>query len=179
MAQQMTTPPERLTHERAREVFQRAYDLLNETDPAHVPAVFTEDVVFVDEAPPETVRGHEDMRRFLASLWTAFPDFRFELVQGPYLAATADAAVRARVTGTMQGRLDPPGFLPTGARLEIEYGGFYELEGERIRRGRIILNMSDAAVQIGALPAPGSRGERMAVLAQGLQARWKRCRAAA
>ena len=86
MAQQMTTPPERLTYERAREVFQRAYDLLNEHDPAHVPAVFTEDVVFVDEAPPETVRGHEDMRRFLASLWTAFPDFRFELVQGPYLA---------------------------------------------------------------------------------------------
>ncbi len=177
MAQQTTTASDRLTHERAREVFQHFYDLLNERDPAHVPAVFTEDIVFEDDAAPETIRGHEEMRRFLAGLWTAFPDFHFEIVQGPFLAADGGVAVRARVTGTMHGRLDPPGFLPTGARFSLDYGGFYELEGDRIRWARIILNMNDAAVQIGALPGPGTFGEKAAVFAQGLQARVKRRRA--
>lgn len=172
-----TASEEVLTHERARAIFQRAYDLLNEHDPARVPAIFTEDVVFEDDAAPETVHGHEEMRRFLASIWMAFPDFRFEVVRGPYLARDGGAALHVRVTGTMEGKLDPPGFLPTGARLSLEYGGFYELEGERIRRARIIINMNDAAVQLGALPAPGSRAEKVAVLAQGLQARVKRRRA--
>ena len=175
MAQQTTTTtPEQLTHERAREIFQRSYELLNEHDPAHVPEIFTEDIVFEDDAAPETIRGHEDMRRFLGSLWTAFPDFRFELEQGPYLSEDGGVSVNSRVTGTMEGKLDPPGFLPTGARLSLDYGGFYELEGDRIRRARVILNMNEAAVQLGALPGPGTTGEKIAVLAQGLQARLKR-----
>ncbi len=177
MAQQTTSPSDQLTHERAREIFQRTYDLLNEHDLAHVPAIFTEDIVFEDDAAPESIRGHEEMRRFLSSIWTAFPDFRFERLHGPYVAQDGGVAMHVRVTGTMEGKLDPPGFLPTGARLSTEYGGFYELEGDRIRRARIIINMNDAGVQLGALPAPGSRGEKVAVLAQGLQARLKRRRA--
>lgn len=177
MAPQTPTPSDQLTHERAREIFQRAYDLLNEHDLTHVPAIFTEDILFEDDAAPEPIRGHEEMRRFLSSIWTAFPDFRFERLHGPYLAQDGGVAVHVRVTGTMEGKLDPPGFLPTGAHLSTEYGGFYELEGDRIRRARIIINMSDAAVQLGALPAPGSKGEKVAVLAQGLQARLKRRRA--
>ncbi len=176
MAPQTPTPSDQLTHERAREIFQRAYDLLNEHDPAHVLAVFTEDLVFEDDAAPETVRGHEDMRRFLTSLWTAFPDFRFELLQGPYLTKDGGAAVNARVTGTMTGPLDPPGFAPSGRRLSVEYGGFYELEGDRIRKARVIINMSDAAVQLGALPPPGSVAEKLAVRIQRLQARFQRRR---
>ena len=177
MAQQTTTASQQLTHERAREILQRAYDLMNEHDPAHVPTIFTEDILFEDDAAPEAIRGHEDMRRFLEGIWTAFPDFHFELLQGPYLAQDGGVAAHVRVTGTMEGKLDPPGFLPTGARLSIEYGGFYELEGDRIRRARIIINMNDAGVQLGALPAPGSPGEKVAVIAQGLQARFKRRRA--
>ena len=174
MAQQTTTVShEQLTHERAREILQRAYGLINEHDPANVPTIFTEDIVFEDDAAPETVRGHEDMRRFLASMWTAFPDFRLELLQGPYLAQDGGVAAQLRMTGTMKGKLDPPGFLPTGAPVSIELGAFYEFEGERIRRARLILNMTDAGVQIGALPAPGSAGEKVAVFAQGLQARIK------
>lgn len=173
MAQQTTTPHEPLTHERAREVLQHAYGLINEHDLAHVPTVFTEDIVFEDDAAPEAIRGHDDMRRFLGGIWTAFPDFRLELLQGPYLAQDGGVAAQVRMTGTMKGKLDPPGFLPTGAPVSVELGAFYELEGDRIRRARIILNMTDAAVQIGALPPPGSAGEKVAVLAQGLQVRVK------
>ena len=173
MAQQTTISHQQLTHERAREILQRSYDLINEHDLAHVPTVFTEDIVFEDDAAPEALRGHEDMRRFLGSIWTAFPDFRLELLQGPYLAQDGGVAAHVRMTGTMKGKLDPPGFLPTGAPISLDLGAFYELEGDRIRRARIILNMTDAAIQIGALPAPGSAGEKVAVFAQGLQVRVK------
>jgi steroid delta-isomerase-like uncharacterized protein len=178
MAQQTTAAPEQLTHERARELFERAYALLNEHDPAHIPTIFTEDVVFEDDAWPETVRGHAEMRRFMETLWRAFPDFRFELVDGPFLSEEGRAAAHVRVTGTMTGSFDPPGFAPTGTRVSSEYGGFYEFDGDRIRRARIIVNMNDSASQLGAAPKPGSRGERLVVLMQRLQARRMRRRAA-
>ena len=174
-----TTANEPLSHDRAPALFQRIYDLLNEHDPAHIPAIFTEDVVFEDDAWPETVRGHADMRRFLGAVWRAFPDLRFELVEGPFLAdAGGGAAARVRITGTMRGPLDPPGFAPTGGTMSTEYGGFYEFDGDRIRRGRIIINMNDAAAQLGAAPMPGSRGESLVVRMQRLQARRLRGRAA-
>jgi len=169
---------ENLTHERARALFQRIYALLNEHDPASIAAIFTENVVFEDDAWPETVHGHAEMERFLGALWRAFPDFRFELIEGPYLGEDGRAAAaRVRVTGTMKGTLDPPGFAPTGTTMSTEYAGFYELDGERICRGRVVTNMNDAASQLGAAPMPGSRGERAAVWLQRLQARRMRRRA--
>jgi len=177
MADQTTTAPERLTHERAREIFQRAYDVLNEHDLGRLGEIFTEDVVFEDDAWPETVRGLGEMKRFVGALWRAFPDFRFELVAGPYLDQAGGASLRARTTATMTGPFDPPGFAPTGGRVTNEYAGFYELDGDRIRRARIILNMHDAAVQLGAAPRPGSRGERAVILMQRVQARLMRRRA--
>ena len=180
MLDQSTATPERLSHEAARELFEHMYDLLNERDVRHIPALFTEDVVFEDDAWPETVRGHGDMERFLSSLWRAVPDFRFELVEGPYPAEEGRrAAVRVRAGGTASGPFDPPGFAPTGGRLVTEYGGFYEFDGDRVRHARVIVNMNDVGIQIGAAPAPGSVGERLAVRMQRLTARRMRRRAGA
>jgi steroid delta-isomerase-like uncharacterized protein len=177
MTDQSTTAPAGLTHAEAGQIFRRVYELLNEHDPAHIPAIFTEDVVFEDDAWPETVRGHAEMERFLAAVWRAFPDFRFELLEGPFLAEDGrHAAAHVRVSGTMSGPLDPPGFAPTGTRLTLEYGGFYELEGERVKRARIIINMNEAGIQLGAAPAPGTRAERAAVALQRLRARGMRLR---
>ncbi len=176
MPDQSVATTESLTHARARSLFERAYELLNTRDTERVPEIFTEDIVFQDDAWPETVRGHAEMKRFLGAIWTAFPDFRFELIDAYLGEAEGSAAAHVRVTATMNGPLDPPGFAPTGRPLAIEYGGFYEFEGERIRRGRIIVNMNDAATQLGALPPPGSKGERAAVMVQRLQARFMRRR---
>lgn len=177
MAEQTATPSEQLTHARAREIFLRAYELLNEHDTAHIPTIFTENVVFEDDAAPETVRGHEGMKRFLSDVWTAFPDFRLELARGPYLAEDGGVSAQVRMTGTMNGPLNPPGFAPSGRKVSLELGGFYEFDGDRIRAARIIINMQDAAVQLGALPPPGSPGEKVAVAVQRLQARFQRRRA--
>lgn len=180
MTDQLTAASEPLTHESARALFEQTYRLLNEHDVRHIPSVFTEDVVFHDDAWPEPVIGHAEMERFLTTLWRAVPDFRFELIEGPYLADDARrAAVRVRAGGTVTGPLDPPGFAPTGAPVSTEYGGFYEFDGGRVKRARIIVNMNDIAVQVGAAPGPGTLGERVAVAVQRLAARRMRGRAKA
>lgn len=170
MPDQTTAAADPMTHERATALFRRWYEVLNQHDAERVPEVFTEDVVFVDDAWPETVRGHAEMKRFLSAVWRAFPDFRFELIEAYVGEDGASAAAHVRVTGTMHGPLDPPGFAPTNRRMSTEYGGFYEIAGDRVKRARIIINMNDAATQIGALPPGGSRGERAAVMLQRLQA---------
>jgi len=63
--------------------------------------------------------------------------------------------------------------------VSTEYGGFYEFEGDRVKRARIIVNMNDIAVQVGAAPGPGTLGERVAVAVQRLTARRMRGRAKA
>jgi predicted ester cyclase len=168
---------ERLHTTSTRALFERIYELLNEHAACHIPEVFTEDVEFRDDAWPDQIRGHAEMEHFLTSLWRAVPDLRFELLQGPYvLEDDRHVALRVRVGGTATGPYDPPGFAPTGARVTTEYGGFFELEGSRIKRGRVIVNMNEVAMQIGAAPARGSRGERLLVRLQRLNARRMRTR---
>jgi hypothetical protein len=48
-----------------------------------------------------------------------------------------------------------------------------------VKRARIIVNMNDIAVQVGAAPGPGTLGERVAVAVQRLTARRMRGRAKA
>ena len=57
MTQQPISISDPLTHESARALFERTYGLLNEHDVRHIPSVFTEDVVFDDDAWPEPVVG--------------------------------------------------------------------------------------------------------------------------
>ena len=180
---QLAAAPERVSHEDARALFERVCELLNEHDVRHLPAIYTEDIEYQDDPWPEAIRGYAEMERFFTALWRASPDLRFELLEGPYLAEDGrHAAVRWRVGGTMTGSFDPPGspgFAPTGTRWVTEAGGFYELEGERIKHGRIIVNTNDVAIQMGAAPAPGSPGERLAGAMQRLSARRMRRRAKA
>lgn len=168
----MSQATDRLDHGSARALTLRAYEVLSRHDPSDLGTVFAEDVVFHDDAWPEVLRGLNQVRGFLHVVWRAFPDATWELVDGPFLSEDGrGVAVRSRITGRMLGPLDPPGLAPTGSPVEIEYGGFFEVEAGRIRRGRVLLNMQAVAVQVGAAPAPGSRAERAAVWLQRLRAR--------
>ena len=170
----MLQQTEGLTHETARAALERAYGLLNEHDVARVPDIFTEDAEFQDDAWPEVMHGHAEIGEFLKSVWRAIPDLHFELAEGPFIAADGRVAAMVRMRGTMTGPLEPPGFAPTGGPVGFEYAGFYSFDGERFSRARIIINMQDAGVQIGAIPPPGSVGEKGAVLLQRAQVRFKR-----
>lgn len=153
---------QRHTPDSARALFQRLAELLNEHDVRHIPTLYTEDIEYRDDPWPEVAKGHAGMERLFSALWRMSPDCRFELLDGPYLAEDGrHAAVRWRLAGTMTGSWDAPGspsLAPTGARFATELGGFYELEGDRVRRGRIIVNQLDTLIQLGVMPPPDNGG---------------------
>jgi steroid delta-isomerase-like uncharacterized protein len=155
--------------------FVAAYlDAWNSHDADRLLARMTPDVVYDDSAWPETMRGHDDVRRFLEHTWRAFPDMRFELVEGPYRLGEDKAAFWWRGEGTMTGRLDPPGFAPTGRRWRVDGADFHEYRDGLISRLRIVFNLAEASQQLGLMPTPGSRAVRIAAALERVETRFKR-----
>jgi predicted ester cyclase len=76
--------------------------------------------------------------------------------------------------GTFRGPLDPPGFAPTGRRMKVGGIDLWHMRDGRIADYRAFYDMNDVARQLGLLPVPGSRAERMTVALQRLQARFQR-----
>ncbi|HEX2129589.1 MAG TPA: nuclear transport factor 2 family protein [Solirubrobacterales bacterium] len=158
--------------------FERYFSALNRRDPALIPDLYTTDIEFRDDGWPEVIYGHAGMTQFLSALWRALPDCTFDLVEGPYWSEDGrSAGLRLRLSGTLRGSFDPPGFAPTNTMVSTEVAAFYEVDGELVRRARVIANMNDVGTQIGAAPPPGSAGERLAVVLQRLKARSMRRRA--
>jgi steroid delta-isomerase-like uncharacterized protein len=132
--------------------------------PDRILELMTPDIVYDDSAWPKTMRGHSDVREFLAHTWTAFPDLRFELVEGPFVHPSEPAATfywRGYATNT--GPIDPPGFPATGRRIEFTGFDLHEYRDEKVARLIITFDMADTARQLGVLPAPGSRPEKALV----------------
>jgi steroid delta-isomerase-like uncharacterized protein len=137
--------------------------------PERVLELTTDDIVYDDSAWPTTMRGHADVREFLESVWRAFPDLEFEVIDGPFLHPGAPkAAFHWRGTGTQTGPLDPPGFAPTGKRIEFEGVDFQEYRESKVSRLNIVFDMMDVARQLGTLPRAGSRAEKAVATAQRL-----------
>jgi steroid delta-isomerase-like uncharacterized protein len=144
----------------------------NSHQPERLLELMAEDIVYDDSAWPETMRGHSDVRRFLDYAWRAFPDLAFEMIDGPYIEPGAPkAAFYWKGTGTFTGPMEPPGFAPTGDRIEFEGLDTHEYRDGKVCRLRIVFDMMDVARQLGTLPKPGSRAERAGAVAQRLGAR--------
>ena len=79
-----------------------------------------------------------------------------------------------RMEGTHGGVIDPPGFAPTGKRIDIDGIDVWDFAQGRIERYRAYYDMAALARQIGAMPPSGSAGERVGVLLQRTQARFAR-----
>ena len=136
-------------------------------EPDRILALMTEDVEYRDDAWPKAMHGHADVREFIEALWRATPDFTFELLAGPYvIPGEPRAAFHWRGWGTHTGLLDPPGFAPTGRRLELDGADFHEYRDGRICRLRIALDIMSASRQLGLMPQAGSRAERALAMAQ-------------
>jgi steroid delta-isomerase-like uncharacterized protein len=129
----------------------------------------TEDVVYDDSAWPTTMHGHSDVRTFLDSVWRAFPDLRFQWVEGPYiLHGEPKVAWYWKGSGTHTGPLDPPGFAATGKRLEFEGADLHEYRDGRVARLRIVFDMMDVGRQLGVVPKAGSPVEKAGAAAHRL-----------
>lgn len=165
----------------ARQFLQRLHAAANAHDAQAVAALCCDDVVWEDPAAPHTLHGRDAVLRFHRDImFPALPDSRIELIDGPYIALDGKGlAVRLRIGGTMSGPLTPPGFAPTGGHLSFETAEFSHFEDGLLAHHTVVLNMLDLARQIGALPQPGTLGDRVGVWMQHVAAFWARARARA
>ena len=161
-----------MTPEEARDFaagWRRAW---NSRDPDEVLTLCAPDVTWDDPLTEGRERGAGPVRRYLESLWKAFPDMELDWVEPPLCSLEGGRlACRWRMTGTMLGSLEPQGFAPTGRRLDAEGIDMFELGGGLVRSYEGFFDARAMAQQLGLMPATGSATERVAVAAQHITAR--------
>jgi ketosteroid isomerase-like protein len=172
----MTSTLQTVDHDFLRRFSDRWHAAWNSHDPEQVVALCTPDVVLEQSSSP-TLHGHAGVRAAVAQLVRASEDYRFEEAGALCLSADGRTAVVPwRLTGTMTGPLVPPGFAPTGRAITLEGDDHWQFDDGLMARTRALFDTSALAVQLGAAPAPGSAGEKAAVLLQRLTAAWMRRR---
>jgi steroid delta-isomerase-like uncharacterized protein len=161
----------------ARDFADRWQKAWNARVPERVTALCTEDVLWDDPATERPERGHQAVAQYLRDVWRAFPNLTFDWPEGPFVSFDkTKLACHWHVTGTMLGPMDPPGFAPTGRRIDLDGVDLLELRDGLVCAYAGFFDARGIAQQIGAMPPPGSRGERLAVALQRLAARGARLR---
>ncbi len=162
-------------HAVARDVSHRWMDGWNRKDADALVALVTDDLVYHDPSWPHAMHGPGDVRAFTAAMWRAMPDMTFSEPFGLFYASDGPrAAAPWRMTATFTGPLDPPGFAPTGDRIEVDGVDVFELRDGRIARLWTHYDLMDIARKTGMLPPRGSRAERAAARLQHLAAKRRR-----
>ena len=122
---------------------------------------------------PEPVRGLAGFRAMVDEALAAMPDLRMEVLDT--IAAGDKVVSRVRMTGTHEGPMQ--GFAASGRRIDVEYIAI-ERYGDDGRCVEEWVRGDELAVsrQVGALPTPGSLGERIGQRLYALRARRMRRR---
>ena len=163
-----------LTEEFARDFADRWQVAWNSRRPEQVTALCTEDVVWDDPLTEQPERGKSAVTAYLETAWRTFPDLEFTWPEGPFCSFDrTKLACHWHVTGTMLGPADP-GFAPTGRRVEADGVDLLELRDGLVCDYVGFFDARGMAQQIGLLPAPGSRAERLAVTLQRLGSQLRR-----
>lgn len=169
-----TKTQERLSESFITEFGHRWLVAWNDRDGEALAALCTDDVEFFDPAI-QTVHGRAAVADWLRQCERAFPDYRFEEPEPPYLASDRPKAIVPwRMLGTNTGPLDPPGFAPTGKSVVIEGVDHWWFRDGLIARYRADYDMAGVMRQLGLMPTPGSKAEQAMVRLQRLGARVRR-----
>lgn len=147
----------------------------NDCDTDAMAELLTDDIVWVDPALPAPARGIPAVQEFMRSSFRIFPDLRFSEPDRPHLTVDGDLIAWAwTMEGTFRGPIDPPGFAPTGKHMKVDGVDLWRMRDGRIQDYRAFYDMNDVVRQLGILPEPGSRAERMTASLQRLQVRFQR-----
>ncbi len=111
----------------------------------------------------------EGLREWFGNLFTAFPDWRFEVID--QVTEGDRSAVRWRATGTFTGPARFEGLVPTGASIDITGFDLVTVRDGRIQRNDAYVNATHLAQQLGAMPPSGSGQERAMIGAANLKTR--------
>lgn len=165
-----------LTEEFASDFSHRWSVAWNGYDPDAVASLCTDDVDFTDPAIG-TVQGRAAVADWVRMCQRAFPDYRFEEPEPPYRSTDRAKILSPWVMrGTNTGRLDPPGFAPTGRAVVIEGTDHWWFRDGLVERYRADYDLNGAMRQLGLVPQAGSRGERALVRLQRAGAKLRRRR---
>ena len=167
-------PSDPVSAESARSFADNLLAAWNSHDPERLVALSDPAVGWeVPYIPGGRLDGHDALREWLAGIWRAMPDLVFEL-DGPLHLAQDGRSVMAawRGVASITGPLDPPGFAPTGQRVEMSGVDTHWVKDGRLVRVRTVTDVMAVARQIGAAPEPGTMAERVGVLVQRLAA-WR------
>jgi hypothetical protein len=150
----------------------------NSHDVDGILTLVTEDVRWVDPSIDGTARGLADARRYIESLFRAFPDIAWTMPGGLLVGIDRDDDILKvgqpwTCRGTALGGIDPPGFAPTGKVFELEGFDVWDLQRSdgRVRQVVSHYDAMEFARRAGLMPARGSGGERVLVRLQRLRAR--------
>lgn len=144
----------------------------NSLDPDAVAACVAEDVVWNDPALPAPAHGRAGVAEFVRQSARGFPDMSFAERGEP--GVTADGRVVYApwlMTATNTGPIDPPGFAPTGKRIEVRGIDVWQFRGGLIWRYEAAYDFADLARQLGMMPPRGGLAERALVRAQRLRSK--------
>lgn len=100
----------------------------------------------------------ENYREWFETLFRAFPDWKFEVLN--LVAEGERAAVEWRATATFDGDARFEGLDPNGARLDVQACDMVTIRDGRISRIDAYSSGTEIARQLGALPPQGSVAER-------------------
>lgn len=100
-----------------------------------------------------------EIKAFFTSMYAAFPDWEFEILE---LASSGkNAACRWRTTGTFAGPGRFQGLAPTGASIVMEGCDMLRVEDGQIVENNAYTNGALVAQQLGLLPPQGSTADRV------------------
>jgi len=150
------------------ELLSRAMAGFNAKDPDAFTSVMHDNVELHHSAFPGVVQGREAVKKVYAdTFWPAFPDMTLELADGPFFHMDASRfAVEWAVRGTNRARLDPPGLVATGRRIDVAAREILEVRDGLIQRFDIKIDMAQLLRQLGVLPPEGSRAEKALLFMQ-------------
>lgn len=155
-------------------VVRSLFDAFNDGDLARAVATVSDDFVLVDVAAGRTFHGPDGCRQWLETFRTALPDARTEIVNlftdGTRVAS--EHVGRGTNTGPF---VTPAGTIPpTGRKVQLRIGEFYELRDGRIAKLHAYYDSATMMRQLGLLPPTGSSAERAMTALMGAAIRAKR-----
>lgn len=150
----------------------RATAAWNARDPDAVVADFAADAAYwsptLAGAGPH---GTEAAGADAAMLFVAFPHFVLSERGRVVSEADGQATLWWEISATFAGPLDPPGFAPTNGPVSNHGVTWVEAADGLVTRFNLYYDLNELGRQIGAIPPPGSAGEKMVVTFQKLTAK--------
>lgn len=105
----------------------------------------------------EELRVPDEMQAWFRALFTAFPDFRFEVLD--VMSSGEKAAVRWHATGTFNGSGSFVGLRPNGRSVDVEGCDVLTVRDGKVVHNDAYLNGAEMVRQLGVLPPLGSKPE--------------------